>query len=182
MNWGPVFNHMLGLVALFGVSSALLGCRTSPKMMDEIATAQPVAAEPTKPITFTDKAELQSGTGAIDADAPKEFSKTESGLRYRVLRKSDGKKPLSTNTVTVNYRGWLNNGKVFDSSYERGEPTSFPLDGVVAGWTEGLQLVGAGGMIELWVPSSLGYGAGGSPGSIPPHATLHFVVELLQVK
>jgi FKBP-type peptidyl-prolyl cis-trans isomerase FkpA len=125
---------------------------------------------------------LQIGTGAIDSDASLEFSKTESGLAYRVLRKSDGQKPTAADTVSVNYRGWLNNGKVFDSSYERGQPTTFPLGGVIAGWTEGLQLVGAGGMIELWVPSSLGYGESGSPGSIPAHATLHFIVELVRAE
>jgi FKBP-type peptidyl-prolyl cis-trans isomerase FkpA len=140
------------------------------------------ASAPKGPVTFTDKPELREGTGAMDADAPTEFLKTASGLRYRVLRKSGGPKPAISDTVTVKYRGWLSNGKVFDSSYERGEPASFPLTNVVAGWTEGMQLVGVGGMIELWVPSKLGYGAAGTPGSIPPHSTLHFVVELLHVK
>lgn len=140
------------------------------------------AAAPKGPVTFTDKPELQKGTGAMDADAPTEFLKTESGLRYRVLRKSGGPKPKLSDTVTVKYRGWLSNGNVFDSSYERGQPTSFPLTSVIPGWTEGMQLVGVGGMIELWVPSKLGYGAAGSPGSIPPHSTIHFVVELMQVK
>ncbi|WP_323379613.1 FKBP-type peptidyl-prolyl cis-trans isomerase [Stieleria sedimenti] len=110
------------------------------------------------------------------------FTATDSGLRFRVLRSSDGKKPTADDTVTVNYRGWLRSGKVFDSSYERGEPTTFPLRNVIAGWTEGLQLVGEGGMIELWIPSKLGYGKGGSPGSIPPHSHLHFVVELIHVE
>lgn len=117
----------------------------------------------------------------MDADAELEFLATDSGLRYRILRKSDGKKPTAASTVTVNYRGWLNSGKVFDSSYERGEPTTFPLGNVIAGWTEGMQLVGEGGMIELWVPSKLGYGERGSPGSIPAHANLQFIVELVNV-
>ncbi|MCA9135279.1 MAG: FKBP-type peptidyl-prolyl cis-trans isomerase [Planctomycetales bacterium] len=115
-----------------------------------------------------------------DGDAP-EFSATDSGLRYRILRNSDGKKPTANSTVTVKYRGWLDSGKVFDSSYERGEPTTFRLDSVIAGWTEGMQLVGEGGMIELWVPSRLGYGERGSPGSIPAHSHLHFIVELVSV-
>ena len=113
-------------------------------------------------------------------DAP-EFSTTDSGLKYRILRDSDGKKPTAANTVTVNYRGWLNSGKVFDSSYEGGDPATFPLENVIPGWTEGMQLVGEGGMIELWVPSRLGYGERGSPGSIPPHSNLHFIVELVDV-
>ena len=117
----------------------------------------------------------------MDADGAPEFSATDSGLKYRMLRNSDGKKPTSASTVTVNYRGWLSSGKVFDSSYERGEPTTFPLRNVIAGWTEGMQLVGEGGMIELWVPSKLGYGERGSPGSIPAHSDLHFIVELVNV-
>ena len=82
----------------------------------------------------------------------------------------------------MNYRGWLDNGQEFDSSYKRGEPITFPLNGVIPGWTEGMQLVGAGGMIELEIPSELGYGKRGSPGSIPPDATLHFIVELFEIK
>ena len=188
MDFEPVFKGMSALVLLL----VLAGCRSTPKVVsdvssDSVATtdssvSQAAAVEPSKAVTFTDKAELQSGTGPMDADAPTEFLKTESGLKYRVLRKSDGKRPTGSSSVTVKYRGWLNNGKEFDSSYKRGEPISFPLSGVVAGWTEGLQLVGVGGMIELWVPSSLGYGASGSPGSIPPHSTIHFIVELIQVK
>lgn len=117
----------------------------------------------------------------MDADAVPEFSATDSGLKYRILRKSDGKKPTADSTVTVNYRGWLSSGKVFDSSYERGEPTTFPLRDVIPAWTEGMQLVGEGGMIELRVPSRLGYGERGSPGSIPAHSNLQFIVELVNV-
>jgi len=118
----------------------------------------------------------------MDTSVAPEFLTTDSGLRYRVLRMSDAAKPTAADTVTVNYRGWLNNGKVFDSSYERGAPTTFPLRNVIAGWTEGMQLVGEGGMIELWVPSRLGYGENGSPGSIPPHSNLHFIVELVSIE
>ena len=168
------------LIAFFAL--AMVGCRSTPKAVEEVPFTQPTTAQASKPVTFTDKPELQEGTGPMDADAPSDFQKTESGLRYRILRQSGGPKPKISDTVTVKYRGWLSNGKVFDSSYDRGEPTSFPLTGVIAGWTEGMQLIGVGGMIELWVPSSLGYGASGSPGSVPPHSTLHFVVELMQVK
>ena len=90
--------------------------------------------------------------------------------------------PIGTDTVKVNYHGWLDGGKVFDSSYERKDPISFPLNGVIKGWTEGMQLVGEGGMIELEIPSSLGYGDRGIPGTIPGGATLHFLVELLKVE
>jgi FKBP-type peptidyl-prolyl cis-trans isomerase len=117
-----------------------------------------------------------------DKDAPKEFSQTQSGLQYRILRKGNGKKPTAANTVTVDYKGWLDNGKEFDSSYKRGEPISFPLNGVIPGWTEGMQLVGEGGKIELIIPAELGYGARGAGGAIPPNSTLHFSVELIKVK
>jgi len=119
--------------------------------------------------------------GAVDKDAPEMFTATKSGLKYRVRRKSDGKKPTAANTVKVHYKGWLDGGKVFDSSYDRGEPIEFPLNGVIKGWTEGMQLIGKGGMIELEIPYDLAYGEEGRPPVIPPKATLHFIVELLDV-
>ena len=88
----------------------------------------------------------------------------------------------ATNTVQVNYHGWLDGGKVFDSSYQRGEPISFPLNQVIPGWTDGMQLVVERGMIELEIPGKLGYGPRGIPGTIPPDATLHFLVELIDVQ
>ncbi|MEQ9408515.1 MAG: FKBP-type peptidyl-prolyl cis-trans isomerase [Fuerstiella sp.] len=142
---------------------------------------QPASYGQNTVVTFTDDEALRYDTGAMDPDAPTEFQTTDSGIRYRILRKSDGQKPTASNSVTVHYRGWLDSGKEFDSSYQRGEPISFPLRGVIPGWTEGMQLVGIGGMIELWIPPRLGYGAQGSPPAVPPNATLHFVVELLEV-
>ena len=126
--------------------------------------------------------ELPKGAGAMDADAPKAFMATPSGLKYRILRKGTGANPKASNTVKVNYHGWLDGGKVFDSSYSRGEAIEFPLNAVIPGWTEGMQLVGNGGMIELLIPSNLGYGKRGAGGVIPPDATLHFLVELIEVK
>jgi FKBP-type peptidyl-prolyl cis-trans isomerase FkpA len=126
--------------------------------------------------------QLPAGAGKIDADAPKTFATTPTGLQYRVLRKGNGGNPKATNTVKVNYHGWLDDGKVFDSSYQRGEAISFPLNQVIPGWTEGMQQVGQGGMIELVIPSNLGYGARGAPPVIPPNATLHFLVELIEVR
>lgn len=177
-------NHWLPL-CLTSVVCILPACRStamsSSKTSPELAISDAASAT-WKPITFVDQPELQAGTGEMDVNPAPEFSTTDSGLKYRVLRSSDGAKPTAASTVTVNYRGWLNNGKVFDSSYERGEPTTFALKSVIAGWTEGMQLVGEGGMIELWVPSKLGYGERGSPGSIPAHANLHFIVELENVE
>ncbi len=118
--------------------------------------------------------------GKIDKDAPLKFTKTESGLRYRVLRKSTKEKPKAGSTVVAHYKGWLDDNKIFDSSYRKGQPLKFPLGKVIKGWTEGLQLVGEGGMIELDIPYDLGYGVSGTPGGpIPPRARLHFIVELV---
>ncbi len=118
-----------------------------------------------------------------DADAAKDFTTTASGLKYRILRKSDGKKPTLANQVSAHYKGWLDGGFVFDSSYSKGgKPITFPLANVVEGWQEGLQLIGEGGMIELEIPGKLGYKEAGFPPTIPPNATLHFIVELEEVK
>ena len=125
---------------------------------------------------------IPAGAGALDANPPKEFTTTATGLQYRVLRTGTGVNPKGSNTVKVNYHGWLDDGKVFDSSYERGKPIEFPLSGVIPGWTEGMQLVGKGGMIELQIPSKLGYGRRGSPPVIPAEAQLHFIVELIEVR
>ena len=175
--------------AVLGLLASTIGCSTSMKSRcarsrDSAETETNIAqvSHSNAPVLYTDRDSLQSGTGVMDDDAPMEFQTTRSGLRYRVLRHSDGRQPVAHNSVTVNYRGWLDNGREFDSSYKRGEPISFPLNGVIAGWTEGMQLVGTGGMIELWIPSDLGYGPKGSPPSVPPNADLHFVVELLSVK
>jgi len=174
---------------LLGCALVVVGCRSTTRDGSEIASEFATSDDPDsyvqkapwETMTFFDKPELQEGTGPVDDGNVPEFTATDSGLRYRVLRKSGGQKPTANDTVTVKYRGWLNNGKIFDSSYERGEPATFGLRKVVDGWTEGMQLVGEGGMIELWVPSSLGYGEAGSAGSIPPHSHLHFIVELLSV-
>lgn len=124
--------------------------------------------------------ELPKTAGQIDKDARQTFTATASGLRYRILRKGDGAAPKAADTVTVDYKGWLDDGTAFDASYDRGTPASFPLNAVIKGWTEGMQLVSTGGMIELEIPSELAYGKNGRPG-IPPDATLHFLVELLEV-
>jgi FKBP-type peptidyl-prolyl cis-trans isomerase FkpA len=124
----------------------------------------------------------RTGPSVIDPDAPTEFTVTESGLKYRILRKSDGQRPTANNQVTVDYAGWLDDGFVFDSSYDRSQPATFGLRSVITGWSEGMQLIGEGGMIELEIPSEMGYGEAGSPPKIPPNSTLHFKIELLDVK
>jgi FKBP-type peptidyl-prolyl cis-trans isomerase FkpA len=139
-----------------------------------------LADEPVKtgPVDSTEK----TSAGPVDKDAPTEFTETDSGLRYRVLRKGNEKMAQATSEVEVHYKGWLDNESIFDSSYRSGETIAFPLNGVIPGWTEGMQLVGEGGMIELEIPYQLGYGLRGSPPSIPPRAKLHFLVELIKIK
>lgn len=110
-----------------------------------------------------------------------EAKKTESGLVYRVITAGSDKKPKAEDTVKVHYHGTLTNGEVFDSSVERGDQITFPLNRVIKGWTEGLQLIGEGGKIELVIPPALAYGDQGAPPKIPGGATLKFEVELFEV-
>lgn len=107
---------------------------------------------------------------------------TASGLQYQVIRDGTGAKPVATDTVLVHYEGRLLDGAVFDSSYQRGEPAAFPLNSVIPGWTEGVQLMPTGSKFRFTVPPELAYGSAGAGGVIPPGAVLEFDVELLAVK
>ncbi len=104
-----------------------------------------------------------------------------SGLQYEVLTAAEGDKPTAEDTVTTHYEGRLIDGTVFDSSYKRDEPATFPLNRVIPGWTEGLQLMSPGAKYRLYVPSELAYGDRGAPGSIPPNSALVFDVELISI-
>ena len=118
----------------------------------------------------------------LDENAKKPgVNTTASGLQYRVIRDADGNKPQAGAEVQVHYKGKLIDGKQFDSSYDRGEPTSFFLNQVISGWSEGLQLMPVGAQYEFVIPSDLGYGQQGYPGVIPKNATLIFEVELLKI-
>jgi FKBP-type peptidyl-prolyl cis-trans isomerase len=106
---------------------------------------------------------------------------TPSGLKYEVVKEGSGKKPGPTDTVTVHYAGWLTDGTPFDSSYSRGDTTSFGLNRVIKGWTEGVQLMGEGAVYKFVIPGELAYGPRGSPPKIGPNATLVFQIELVKV-
>ena len=107
---------------------------------------------------------------------------TASGLQYEILEPSLGQKPKATDTVRVHYEGTLIDGTVFDSSYKRGESITFPLNGVIKGWTEGLQLMSIGSKYKFFIPYQLAYGERGAGASIPPYAALIFTVELLGIE
>jgi len=105
-----------------------------------------------------------------------------SGLQYKVIKAGSGKKPKATDTVTVNYQGTLVNGTEFDSSYRRGQPVSFPVNGVIPGWTEALQLMEVGAKWQVVIPSSLAYGDRGAGPQIGPNSTLIFEIELISIQ
>ena len=126
--------------------------------------------------------QLEEGKAFLEANKAKEGVKTTpSGLQYSVKTEGTGKQPNAKSTVTVHYEGRLLDGTVFDSSIKRGEPATFKLDGVIKGWTEGLQLMKEGGEYTLYIPAELAYGDKGNP-SIPPNSVLVFDVKLIKVQ
>ena len=125
----------------------------------------------------------KEGEAFLVENKKKEGVKTlPSGLQYKVVKVGTGKKPKSADTVTVNYRGTLIDGTEFDSSYKRGQPATFPVSGVIPGWTEALQLMEEGAKWQVIVPSKLGYGERGAGPTIGPNATLIFEIELISVQ
>lgn len=139
-----------------------------------------------------EQAAQEPSNASFDREAQKKFLEdnakrpevieTSSGLQYEVLKKGSGKSPSASDVVKVHYHGTLIDGSVFDSSVERGEPIEFALNRVIAGWTEGVQLMKEGAKYRFYIPSELGYGERGAGQQIPPGATLIFEVELLAVK
>lgn len=136
-----------------------------------------------------EKAQAAGETNKKEGDAFLAANKTKdgvvalpSGLQYKVLKAGTGPKPTATDSVVCNYRGTLINGTEFDSSYKRGEPATFPVNGVIKGWTEALQLMPVGSKWQLFVPSDLAYGARGAGSDIGPNETLIFEVELMSIQ
>ena len=146
-----------------------------------------IATEKVKAAEAAENAAKEKAAGSLVATLEEKWKgkavKTASGLQYIVAKEGTGDKtPKPTDTVKVHYRGTLVDGTEFDSSYKRGEPIEFPLNGVIKGWTEGVGLMKPGGKNILIIPSDLGYGKAGAPPTIPPDATLVFEVELLEIK
>lgn len=164
---------LIPLAALTLSSAVLAACATAP---------QPAPVDPGPP----SQARWEAGQAAYLAwsGARRGWTATDSGLQYRREGRAnpDGAMPGSTDTVRVHYEGTFIDGRVFDSSYERGEPIEFPLNRVIPGWTEGLQLMRVGETFHFVIPADLAYGArGAGGGEIPPNSALLFKVELLDV-
>lgn len=124
----------------------------------------------------------EAGEAFLATNAKKEgITVLPSGLQYTVINEGSGRKPKATDSVKCHYEGTLIDGTVFDSSYRRGEPATFPLNGVIAGWTEGVQLMSEGAKFRFFIPYHLAYGSRGAGQSIPPYAALIFDVELIEV-
>jgi len=125
---------------------------------------------------------IEAGAAFLAENAAKEGVVTlESGLQYEVITEGSGEKPTADSTVRTHYHGTLTDGSVFDSSYDRGQPAEFPVGGVIAGWTEALQLMTVGSKWKLTIPANLAYGERGAGGAIGPHETLQFDIELLDI-
>ncbi|MBQ0050387.1 MAG: FKBP-type peptidyl-prolyl cis-trans isomerase [Bacteroidales bacterium] len=128
------------------------------------------------------QAAIAEGKAYLDENAKREgVTTTKSGLQYEVLIEGNGKQPKATDTVRCHYEGRLLDGTVFDSSYQRDEPADFPLNGVIPGWTEGVQLMKEGAKFRFHIPYLLAYGERGAGAQIPPYSTLVFDVELIKV-
>lgn len=147
--------------------------------IDTMAADTAVASDSAE--TATDTVAAATDTKKEAADPYADFKVTKSGLKYKVIKAGTGKSPKATDEVTVHYTGKLLNGQVFDSSVSRGEPATFPLNRVIPGWTEGLQLMKEGGKTIFYIPSALAYGAAGAPPVIGPDEDLIFEVELIKV-
>jgi FKBP-type peptidyl-prolyl cis-trans isomerase len=169
-----------------GLRDALSGSKTA-MTEDEMKTAIQALANEVRSAQEAKAKEAgagnrKEGDAFLAANKAKEGVKTTAdGLQYKVLTEGNGPKPTANDTVTVNYRGTLLNGKEFDSSYKRGQPASFPVGGVIKGWTEALQLMPVGSKYQLFIPPDLAYGDRGAGGDIGPGETLIFEVELLSI-
>ena len=129
------------------------------------------------------EASLAEGAKYLEENAKKEgVQVTESGIQYVVLSEGNGEKPAATDTVKVHYKGTFLNGETFDSSYDRNEPAVFPLNRVIKGWTEGVQLMPVGSKYKFTIPSDLAYGPNGNPPRIPGNSVLEFEIELLEIQ
>ena len=166
-----------------GIADAFAGAESQVSQQDLQEAFQTISAR--MQATAAEQAKVLGAAGAefLAENAAKEgVTVTESGLQFEVITMGEGEKPSAESTVSVHYHGSLIDGTVFDSSVERGQPAEFPVGGVIAGWTEALQLMPVGSKFKLAIPSDLAYGERGAGAAIGPHSTLVFEVELLAIK
>ena len=159
----------LKISAMLAAALLLVGCKDSTQTSDGKTASANAPATP--------------GTPATPSSQTNEMKTTASGLKYQVMKQGAGTvSPKATDTVNVHYHGTLLDGTVFDSSVQRGQPISFPLNGVIRGWTEGLQLMKVGDKFKFEIPPNLAYGPNSPTPTIPPNSTLVFEVELLGIQ
>jgi len=168
--------------AVAGIQDAFAGAQPQVNP-DDINAAFQVIQEKLKAEEAANADKYAAEGEAFLADNAKrdEVTVTDSGLQYEVIESGDGEKPSASSTVRTHYRGTLIDGTEFDSSYSRNEPTEFPVNGVIAGWTEALQLMTVGSKWKLYIPYQLAYGERGAGGAIGPYQALVFEIELLAV-
>jgi len=172
-------------VVIQAIEASIKGDKTAMTQEDALKIRQDFMQKLSAKRQAEEKAKAETNKKAGEEFLAKNKSKagvktTASGLQYEVVKQGTGPKPKDTDTVEVHYTGTLLNGEKFDSSVDRGQPTSFPLKGVIPGWTEGLQLMPVGSKYKFYIPANLAYGENG-PGPIGPNATLTFEVELLKI-
>ena len=185
---GMVIGHNLKGMGVKGLDAAQFGQAASAVIEGSATTLTDAEAQQLvsdfvqRQQAEAGKAVREDGERFLAENAKKEgVTVLPSGLQYMVLKEGEGKKPKATDKVKCHYEGTLPNGTVFDSSYRRGEPAVFPLNGVIAGWTEGVQLMAEGAKYRFFIPYHLAYGERGAGQSIPPYAALVFDVELIEV-
>lgn len=185
---GMVIGHNLKGMGVKGLDAAQFGQAASAVIEGSATTLTDAEAQQLvsdfvqRQQAEAGKAVREEGERYLAENAQKEgVTVLPSGLQYVVLTEGTGAKPKATDRVKCHYEGRLTDGTVFDSSYRRGEPAVFPLNGVIAGWTEGVQLMGEGAKFRFFIPYQLAYGERGAGQSIPPYAALVFDVELIEV-
>ena len=170
-----------------GLKASLAGGKTLMTQEDAQALLKEVQTDMLKKqqetMRVVGEANKKEGEAFLAANKGKEGVVTlPSGLQYKILKEGNGPKPTATDTVVCNYRGTLINGTEFDSSYKSGQPATFPVNGVIKGWTEALQLMPVGSKWQLFIPSSMAYAERGAGADIGPNATLIFEVELMSIQ
>lgn len=179
--FSPLFLIVGGLIAVLMVVTLVTNRPATTPPAGTISASQGAASDGAA--AAGDDSQVSCDAFAGTPDAPGEMLTTASGLQYQVLRAgTGGTHPVASSTVTVHYAGRLTDGTSFDSSYQRGEPSTFPLSGVIAGWTEGVQLMDRCSKYRFTIPGNLAYGAQGRPPTIPPNATLVFDIELIAIR